>query len=124
MIFGKLFIGPSALHTHNDSYRLEDLSVISTRRPFFAAGLIVATMLGGFAWSFADILYPGEIKTALAVIGLAVTGGLCIGQLTLVSRDLRGSKLSDSVMGTYRHLNRMRPQILEASDRAKKEARS
>ena len=124
MLLGRLAIGHTAIHTHNDSYRLADISVVSTRRPFLAAGLMTGTATGLFAIAFSDLLYPGEIIAASAIGILAILVGLTLGRLTLVSRDLRGSRLSDTIIGTYRHLNRLRPLILDASERAKAEDRT
>ena len=121
MIFGKLTLSDTALHTHADSYMLETITAVSTRRPFLSAGLIIGGLSALFGLSFGDLLYPEEI-TALAVIGtLALTGGWGIGQLQLVSRDLKGSPIADAVYGTYPHLRRLRPQIVATAARAKAE---
>ena len=44
---------------------------------------------------------------------------MSIGQLRLVSRDLRGSPMADAVYGTYPDLNRRRREIADAIGRTK-----
>ena len=61
MIIGKLHLGGTALHTHNDSYVLDSISAVSTRRPFLSAGVMISGMSALFCASFADILNSGEI---------------------------------------------------------------
>jgi hypothetical protein len=120
MIFGKLDLGATALHTHNDSYVLAGITAVSTRRPLLSAGLMVGALSATFTLSFADILYPAEITVLTIAATLSAGGGLVIGQLRLVSRDLRGSPTADAVYGSYPHLNRMRPLIADAVERAAK----
>lgn len=124
MIFGKLELGLTALHTHNDSYVLAGITAVSTRRPLLSAGLMVGALSATFTLSFADILYPNEIAVLVIATTMSVIGGLSIGQLRLVSRDLRGSPIADAVYGTYPHLNRMRPLIADAVERAAKGGKS
>jgi len=119
MIFGTLRLGETALHTHNDSYVLEGIKAVSTRRPFLSAGLVIGTLVAGFTISFSDILYPGEIAALIVTAFLSIIGGLSIGRLQLVSRDLTGSSIADAVYGTYSDLNRRRPLIADAVERAK-----
>ncbi|MCF6277217.1 MAG: hypothetical protein L3J16_00490 [Anaerolineales bacterium] len=119
MIFGKFHLGKTALHTHNDSYVLQGISAVSTRRPFLSTGLMIGALTATFTISFMDILRPTEITILTATALLSVVGGLFIGQLRLVSRDLRGSPIADAVYGTYGYLNRLRPQIADAVERAK-----
>lgn len=81
------------------------------RRPFIGGALLLAGGFGGFACAFADLLYPGEIGAILACCAACVAAGRTIGQLTLLSRDLRGSELAGMIWGTYGHLNRVRLEI-------------
>lgn len=119
MIFGKLRLGANALHTHNDSYLLQSVSAVSTRRPFLSSAVVVSAFLTLFGVGFADILYGKELLALATFVGVVLTLGLTIGQLRLVSRDLRGSPIADAVFGTYGDLNRLRPQIADAVERAK-----
>lgn len=119
MIFGKLSLGANALHTHNDSYVLQSVSAVSTRRPFLSSAVAVSAFLTLFGVGFVDILYGEELLALAIFVSVALTLGLTIGQLRLVSRDLRGSPIADAVYGTYGHLNRLRPQIADAVERAK-----
>ena len=119
MIIGKLELGPKTLTTHNDSYVLEGISVVSNRRPFLTSGLMVGALSALFIVSFRDILYLGETISLTCLSGLSIWCGLQVGQLRLISRDLRGSPVADAVYGTYGHLNRLRPAIADAIERAK-----
>lgn len=114
MILGTLEVKDGQLFTKNGSYQLDVVSVISTRRPALSAGVTLAGLIALFGLGTYDILYVGE-RAALAI---AVTGSLCagltIGQLHLISRDLRGSPMADAVWGSYRRLNAERRKIAAA----------
>lgn len=119
MIFGSVELHEGALVTHRDSYRLETLSVVSVRRPLLAPAIFFALGLGGFTLAFADLLYVHETMVLVGLISLGVICGLWLGQLKLLSRDLRGSDLSDVIWGGYADLNRTRRRIMAAmTDRA------
>jgi hypothetical protein len=125
MIIGYIDITETSLETHNDSYALSSISAVSARRPFLSAGLMIGGLTGLFGLAFHDILYAGEIASLASVSLISMFGGLFIGRLQLVSRDLRGSPIADAVYGSYRRLNRERPKILNARDRAReKEGKS
>lgn len=112
MIFGTVDVEDDAVVTHRDSYLLAQLSVVSVRRPFLAPGLLTAAGFGGFALNFGDLLYLEEIATATGLAAFSLFLGIGVGQLKLLSRDLRGSELSDAVWGSYGHLNRVRTEIV------------
>tara|TARA_R110002072_G_scaffold150788_2_gene299372 strand:- start:10023 stop:10394 length:372 start_codon:yes stop_codon:yes gene_type:complete len=118
MIFGKLEIGKT-LETHRGSYVLAGISAISTHRPFFSTGLVVGGLSTTFALGFRDILWPGELLALSCITVASVAAGMSIGQLRLVSRDLRGSPMADAVYGTYPDLNRRRREIADAIGRTK-----
>lgn len=67
--------------------------------------------LSGFSLAFNDLLYPGEMIFLIATGLIVLLGGFLLGQLKLLSRDLRGSELVDVVWGFYPHLNRIRHEI-------------
>ena len=119
MILGKLTLGETALHTHNDSYILEGIKAISTSRPFFSSGVMISALATIFGIGFADILYVGELAALCAVASVTLILGLKIGQLRLISRDLAGAQATDAVYGTYAHLNRERRKIAAAVERVK-----
>ncbi|MCQ0989586.1 hypothetical protein [Jiella marina] len=111
MIFGTVSIDGHAVHTHRDTYRIADLSVFSVRRPFLAVGATIAAGTAAFGVAHADLLYPSEW---LAIVGVSVVSlacGLTLGQLKLLSRDLRGTELTGAIYGTYGHLNRVRKEV-------------
>lgn len=113
MPFGEFYIKNKAVHTHNDTYILSNVTAISARRPFFGAGFLIAVLMFGFVAAFYDLLYPSE----MIAIGLGVTAclfaGLWLGHLQLLSRDLRGSELGTAIWGSYRELNHIRRQIAD-----------
>ena len=114
MIFGSVDIDDAAVNTHRDSYLLSSLTVVSVRRPFLAGGLVVAAAFGGFAYAFNDLLFAIEIKIIAGGCAAALIAGLWIGQLKLLSRDLRGSELAGVIWGSYGRLNRVRREIAAA----------
>lgn len=102
------------LHTHRDSYRLDGLTVVSVRRPFQPAGMVVAALAGAFSIQFHELLYPAELLTALGVATASLILGLQIGRLSLLSRDLRGSPLGGVVWGRAASLHSIRHRIIAA----------
>lgn len=118
MIIGKLEIGDTALHTHNDSYVLGGISAVSTRRPFLTTGFMIGGLCTVMGLGFYDILFPGELLALASIAVTSILVGAAIGQLRLVSRDLRGSPIADAVYGTYSELNRKRREIAAAVERA------
>lgn len=121
MILGHLHIDEAqgAVSTHRDSYRLATLSVVSVRRPFLGGGLLAGTGAAAFVAGFADLLYAYEIAIVSACGGVAVLAGFQVGQLRLLSRDLRGSDLSEAIWGRYASLNGVRLAIASAMHRTK-----
>jgi hypothetical protein len=116
MIFGVIEIDPVArvIHTHRDSYLFDGLSVVSVRRPFLACGVLAVSGLGGFGLVFRDLLLPAEVMLTIGFGIVALILGFGVGQLQLLSRDLRGSELSGVVWGGYAALNRRRLAIAHA----------
>lgn len=116
MIIGFIHIDEEngAVNTHRDSYLLDSITVASVRRPLFIGGLMCGTGFAGFTAAFADLLYTYEIITTLLIAGTAVFAASQVGQLKLLSRDLRGSELSDVIWGRYASLNGVRLRIARA----------
>lgn len=119
MIFGKLDLTESVLHTHADSYILVGIKKVSTARPFLSSGVMIAGLAGLFALGFADILYFYELILIGAVIVTALVVGMSLAQLRLFSRDLHSAQAINAVYGTYRHLNQKRIAISAAVEAAK-----
>lgn len=114
MIFGFIDIDTASVNTHRDSYLLPNITVVSVRRPFLAGALMCSAGFGGFGFVFSDLLHPGEIKFIIGGIATALFGGVWLGQLKLLSRDLRNSELSGAIFGSYSHLNCIRREIITA----------
>ena len=114
MIIGSVEIDNASVNTHRDSYLLPNITVVSVRRPFLAGSLICAAGFGGFGIAFADLLYPREIQFIIGGIVSSLFAGIWLGQLKLLSRDLRNSELSGAIFGSYNHLNRIRREIITA----------
>ena len=112
MIFGSINVTRAAITTHRDSYDLGGISVVSVRRPFAAPAILIGGGLAGFSATFADLLFAAEIAGLSAIGGILLIAGFWLGQLKLLSRDLRQSELVDAVWGSYRHLNQIRRVIV------------
>ena len=119
MIFGKLDLTESVLHTHAASYILVGIKKVSTARPFLSSSVMIAGLAGLFALGFADILYAHELMLIGAVMTAALVIGINLAQLRLFSRDLHGAQAINAVYGTYRHLNQKRIAISAAVEAAK-----
>ena len=124
MILGTLDVKDGQLFTKNGNYQLDVVSVISTRRPFLSSGLTMTALLSLFGLGAYDILKVSELVALTVVIGIALAASLTIGQLHLVSRDLRGSPMADAVWGSYRRLNAERRKIAALVRDAKREGMS
>lgn len=114
MIFGTVTVDGEAVTTHRDSYVLAHLTVVSVRRPLLGIVLPIGAGFVGFAAAFGDLLYADEIGFFLGAAALALIAGLWLGQLKLLSRDLRGSELSGAVWGSHRSLQTVRNRIVRA----------
>jgi len=121
MILGSLSVNGDAVVTHRDSYLLKSLSVVSVRRVFLAPAILFGAGFTGFGIAFSDLLYQGEITAILVASFVAIIAGTQIGQLKLLSRDLRGSELSGVIWGRYSHLNHARSQIIQKLSTAQEE---
>lgn len=117
MIFGKFNISGNAVHTHNNSYILSNITTISARRLFLAPGLMIGALTLAFGISFFDLLTLSEVVFLITAAGLCIYLGLWLGQLQLPSRDLRGSELGTAIWGSYHHLNQIRRQVADAVNR-------
>ena len=126
MILGFIEIDLDArtIHTHRDSYLIDKLTVVSARRPFLAGGVMLGGGMAGFAAVFGDLLYPHEIALIGSVGVAALVAGLQVGQLSLLSRDLRGSELSGAVWGRYAAVNKARRDIARAVTASRQGVRS
>lgn len=104
-----------ALHTHRDSYMLEELTTVSVRKPFLPAAILFGGGVSAMSLSFGDILYVHEIGLMTAFAVASAIGGWVIGRLKLRSRELRsGDELSDTVWGSFSELNKKRREIVHA----------
>lgn len=124
MILGSVTVNKNAVVTHRDSYLLTNLSVVSVRRPFLAGAVLLSGAFLGFGMAFADLLYNHEIATISVVSIAAILAGSQVGQLLLLSRDLRGSELSGAVWGRYSSLQTIRTDIVTALYVASEEERT
>lgn len=116
MILGHAKVEGGMLETHRDSYALSSLTVVSTRRPFFAPVIVFSIAIMGFTLAFLDLLYAGEIATILILSGLAVLVASQAGQLRLLSRELNGNELSGAVWGQISDLKKIRSDIAAKLD--------
>ena len=124
MAFFAPFIKGRTLEAPRTSYDIAKISAVDVNRPLLIPGIGGGALTGAFLWSFGDILTPAEILTGLVVASLALGLGLTVGQMRLVSRDLRGTRLADRIIGFYPALNRLRPEILHVASRSASEGRS
>ena len=104
MILGFINIENGAVITHRDSFLLASLTVVSVRRPYFAASLLLGAAFLTFSLVFADLLYQSEQVVLITGCCLSILIGSKTGQLMLLSRDLKGTELSSAVWGHYRTL--------------------
>jgi hypothetical protein len=112
MIFGRLSVDDRAVSTHRDSYLLSELTVVSVRRPFLPPVMLLAGGGIGFIAAFSDLLYFSEIVFCLGMSAGLVLIGTQLAQLSLLSRDLRGSELTSAVWGFRSSLEAKRHEIV------------
>ena len=125
MIIGFVRIENGAVNTHRDSYLLENLSVVSVRRPFLIVTLIFASGVLAFILGFYDLLYLVELVVLLISAALLLIAGQAIGQLKLISRETKGTELAGAVWGNTRALQDIRRSIVkEMGERSKEELRA
>ncbi len=112
MILGFVRIENGAINTHRDSYLLENLNVVSVRRPLLGAGLIGAAGAMAFGLGFVDLLYPSELITIVVIAASALLIGHQVAQLKLISRETKGTELAGAVWGTAASLQQIRKDIV------------
>ena len=113
-IIGFVEITENAVVTHRDSYFFRNLSVVSVRRPFFAPAVLLSGPLALFVIGFGDLLYGREIAAIVIAILLMVLVGAKLGQLQLLSRDLKNTDLSGAVWGEHSTLQVARAEVVHA----------
>ncbi len=116
MILGYVRVEGGSVSTHRDSYMLSSLTVVSTRRPFLGTAILLGSGFCAYALAFIDLLYTSEIATIFGVAIIFVLAASQVGQLSLLSRDLRGSELSGAIWGQYAALNKVRADIVQKLD--------
>lgn len=114
MIFGSIRIEDDAVITHRDSYVLDTITVVSTRRPLLVPAVIMAFGLGGFGLRFSDLLHAHEVVGLMSASAMAMAAGSQIGLLSLLSRDLKSLEQSGAIWGWYPALRRHRDHIVAA----------
>lgn len=123
MIFGRISVDERAVSTHRDSYLLSELTVVSVRRPFLPTAMLLAGGGIGFVATFSDLLYASEIVVCIGISAGLVLVGTQLAQLSLLSRDLRGSELTSAVWGARRSLEAKRNEIVATLRGSKKGTR-
>ena len=111
MFFDTAKIQGNMLGTHRSIFLLDRITAADVSRPLLSMAAIPAVGAFAFTLGFADILYVGEIFIILGSAIAWLIVGANIGQLKLVSSDLRGSEVSGAVWGSYRHLKNIHHQI-------------
>lgn len=112
MMIGYAKVENGAVVTHRDSFILSNVSVVSVRRPYLAGSLLLSCAALGFGAAFIDLLYDEELVVIAEIaLGLLLLGSLT-GQLTLLSRDLKGTERSSAIWGTPGSLQKIRTQIV------------
>lgn len=114
MILGTIRFEGNVLITHRSSYKLGPATVFSVARPLFGPSLLLSAGAAGFGIAFADLLYTSELIAVGAGAVLALAIGSQVGQLKLLSRDLRGSDLASVIWGRVGRLNAIRAEIVAA----------
>jgi len=112
MIIGSIKVNNGAVVTHRDSFILSNVSVVSVRKPYLAGTVVLCACAVGFISTFADLLYPNELMAVGVSAAVLLSIGFKVAQLTLLSRDLKGSELSSAVWGTSGDLQRARADIV------------
>lgn len=120
MILGTVTVTDDAVITHRDSYLLGSLTVVSVRRPILIPSLMVGLSGAAFGVAFSDLLFISEIAATAIIASGAIFLGIQLGQLKLVSRDLKNTELSSAVWGQYHDLQHHRHAIVEGVRNSKK----
>jgi len=121
MIIGTVTVTDDAVITHRDSYLLNSLTVISVRRPILIPSSMMALSGAAFGIAFSDLLFPMEIVGIGIFVSAASLIGFQVGQLKLVSRDLKNTELSSAIWGQYHALQNHRHKIVDGVRRFKNE---
>lgn len=116
MIFDTAKIEGRTLTTHRSRFLLDRITASDVQRPLLSIAIVPSIGAFAFTVGFGDILYAGEIATILGGTMAWVLLSAGIGQLKLVSSDLRGSEVFGAVWGSYRHLKSIHRDITRVWD--------
>ncbi|AXX97824.1 hypothetical protein [Profundibacter amoris] len=111
MNFNTAKIKNNTLVTHRSSYLLDSITAADVQRPLLSISLVPVIGSCAFCFAFRGILFPDEIAIIIGSATALLIGAARIGQLKLVSRDLRGSELSGAVWGSTKHLKSIHAEI-------------
>lgn len=114
MNFNKVKTTPNAVENRGDTYLSASLSVVSVRRPLLAPALLLSGAFVGYAAAFIDLLTASEVASILICSAILIFVSSQIGQLKLLSRDLRGSPLSNVSWDYYPRLQKRRHEIVSS----------
>lgn len=113
-ILGSVSVTNKAVVTHRDSYLLQTLTAVSVRRPLLVPAIVISAALVMFALGTFDLLYWSEFIGLALVIAVSLIAGTRLGQLQLLSRDLKNTELSGAIWGHHAALQTVRSQIVAA----------
>ena len=113
-ILGSVSVTNKAVVTHRDSYLLQTLTAVSVRRPLLVPAIVISAALVMFALGTFDLLYWSEFIGLALVIAVSLIAGTKLGQLQLLSRDLKNTELSGAIWGHHAALQTVRSQIVAA----------
>lgn len=114
LVFGSVDVTDKAVVTHRDSYLLQTLTAVSVRRPFLFPSLLIGGALTIFGLGTFDLLYSSEVLALAVAVPLILLIGSKLGQLQLLSRDLKNTELSGAVWGNHKALQDIRRNIVDA----------
>jgi len=113
-ILGSVSVTDKAVVTHRDSYLLKTLTAVSVRRPLLVPAIVISIALLLFALGTFDLLYWSEFVGLAVVIAASLVAGTKLGQLQLLSRDLKNTELSGAIWGHHAALQSVRSEIVAA----------
>lgn len=113
-ILGSVKVTDKAVVTHRDSYLLQTLTAVSVRRPLLVPAIVISGALVLFTLGTFDLLYWSEFVGLGIVITASLIAGTKLGQLQLLSRDLKNTELSGAIWGHHTALQIVRREIVAA----------
>lgn len=111
---GPYVVTDNTFRARNRTYYLRELEMTRIRRPIFIFALAILLLMGGFSYSFADLIYEHEYPWLL---GPPLVACLIASRIAVLNLRIRTQRNDDCLIGGFGALKKVRTAIDDALER-------